>query len=188
MRVLAVSFLLSAVDVAALPASAPSPPLKQYDRLSQMKASLLHSLASGAGHLQTMLASAGMMMGDPEAGMGMYSRNLVHREYEAMTGWWCANPGRPANSTLCARRAFAQSLKSLNGDAKKAAVKAQQATHDAASPAVRKAMSDEAKRMVDAYCKAAPTTMAVGATTTICARSLGILEMGKRLFQKRHNT
>ena len=140
---------------------------------------MLTALGAGATKVQHMLSGAGLMMGDPD-GFGVFSSRLVHSEYEAMTTWWCGlkEPQRPANSALCARRALAQRLKGLSGEAKKAAMKAQPQDH---SPEARKAMSEEAKRMVNAYCKG---SQAIGATTTVCARTLGVLEMGKRLFKK----
>ena len=80
---------------------------------------------------------------------------------------------------MCKKRDLA---KSLNGmpDAKKAAMKAEQAK--ANTPEARKALSAEARKMIDAYCK---PSNAVGASTTICLRTVSVLEMGKRLF-KRH--
>merc|ERR1719198_2747395 len=119
-------------------------------------------------------------MGDPDAQMGVFSKGLVHREYETMTSWWCSQPALSVNSPMCARRTMIQSVKGMSPEAKAAALKAKGIGIDPAKD--RKAMSDEAKRMVEAYCKRGGSdgSLALGATTTICARTLGVLEMGKR--------
>ena len=159
-------------------ASADSSPVSTKASVQHMKASLLQALHSGAGKLKTLLTIAG-----PQA-VGKLHNDLVHKEYETMTSWWCGKKA-PQDSKLCQRRAFAQQLKGMSADAKRKAVQAQAAQ---ASPAARKAMSEEAKQMVDAYCKPAPgSTDAVGAQSSICVRMLSVLEVGKRLIKRQNN-
>ena len=164
-------------------ASAASPPSSNDGKstkssVQHMKSALLQALHSGAGKLKTLLTIAG-----PQA-VGKLHSDLVHKEYEAMTSWWCGNKA-PPDSKLCQRRALAQQLKGMSADAKRKAVQAQAAQ---ASPAARKSMSDEAKQMVDAYCKPSPGSAdAVGAQSSICVRMLSVLEVGKRLIKRQSN-
>ena len=168
----------SALPAGSKSASADSSPVSTKASVQHMKASLLQALHSGAGKLKTLLTIAG-----PQA-VGKLHNDLVHKEYETMTSWWCGKKA-PQDSKLCQRRAFAQQLKGMSADAKRKAVQAQAAQ---ASPAARKAMSEEAKQMVDAYCKPAPgSTDAVGAQSSICVRMLSVLEVGKRLIKRQNN-
>jgi hypothetical protein len=180
----------TAAAASPLPADAAADSrLAKHSSLAHLKASLLQTLHAGASRVHKLLAGNGAMMGDPE-GMGVFHQSTVHKEYDAMTTWWCSS--NPPNSKLCARRAAVLALKGQRAD------KAQKPPH-AESPEARKAMSEEAKKMVEAYCKpssdnggSAPGTgglrgSAPGANTTLCARTLSILEMGKRFF-RRHVT
>ena len=85
---------------------------------------LLQALHSGAGKLKTLLTIAG-----PQA-VGKLHNDLVHKEYETMTSWWCGKKA-PQDSKLCQRRAFAQQLKGMSADAKRKAVQAQAAASEA---------------------------------------------------------
>jgi hypothetical protein len=140
---------------------------------------LLHDLHDGAGKLSTLLQSAAPLVGSAAS-----PPLLFNKEYDRMTEWWCRDR-QLSSSNLCSRRAYAARLKQLDGEAKKKALHSPEYraftahTKDATR---RKAMADEAKQMLESFCK---TTEA--ASLQICVRTLGVLEMGKRLWRRQHN-
>ena len=99
---------------------------------------------------------------------------LVNTEYDSMTRFWCAQPQR-ATSSICKRRAFTERLKVLSGDARKKALA--EAPPRPSTAAARKAMSDDAKQMVQAWCATAE-----GGATQLCVQSIGVLELGLSLI------
>ena len=182
MRILAVVALLavcaSAAPAGVPPADAPSGGGgSRAEHMQQLKASLLQALSKGAHEVRSMLASAGAMMGDPD-GFAVFGQRMMRVEYDNMTAWWCAQASRPADSTICTRRALIQKLKGLSPEAKKVAIKAQPLPHDASTTEGRKAMTDEARRMLNAYCKAD-----AGAGSAICVQTMSVLERGKRMWR-----
>ena len=182
-----------AAKVGMQPKPAASVP-QQFFTLQQLKSSMLSSLTMGANHVQAMLKSVGVSMGRPDE--WIFKHRDMHREYDEMTAWWCrmqqgSKPG--AESALCAKRVVAARLKTMSGDAKRAALA--QAKRDAEDPVKRKKVTDEAKRMVEAYCKAhfkgggsdrtvgPPVGLAgVGGQSSICTATVSVLDMGKKFF------
>ena len=95
-----------------------------------------------------------------------------------MIAWWCEQPAH-REGAVCTRRAFAERLKTLKGESKKAALREHHA--EPASATAHKAMTDEAKAMLKSFC-ATPQ----GAPMQLCQKSLSILEMSKRLWRLQH--
>lgn len=185
----------AAVPVAADPSGAPPHAAigkaggkpgepQDFEKLSTLKSHVLMSLASGANKVHALLSSVGVNMRHPQT--WMTSRSVTHREYEQMTEWWCKlqRGGKTSTtSNLCAKREHAQQLRTMSADAKKAAQA--KAKHEMEDPATRKALSEEAKRMVDAYCKGSQVGAdGHGAGTSICSKTVSVLDMSRRLFNR----
>ena len=167
---------LPVTNKAVAPDGSASPPTHahatQFSSSQQFKGALLQALYSGSSKVKTLLASVGVTLGTKAA---------VHSEYDQMAAWWCAQKSRPADSTLCAKREFTAKIKGMTPEQKKVAMKSQLA--QPASAVARKAMGDEAKQMIDAYCK----TSGRGTMTTICSHTTSLLDAGKKKLSKMIN-
>lgn len=164
------------------PATAGVP--QEYSTLQQLKGVMLASLSAGASKVQAVLKSVGVNMGKPDE--WIFKKRDMHREYDDMTSWWCRsqqNNKAGEKSGLCAKRDLAARLKTMSGDAKKAVLA--QAKRDSLDPVLRKKVADEAKKMVDQYCKThSESTGAPGAGSSICKATTSVLDMRKKLFNR----
>ena len=107
----------------------------------------------------------------PDAAAGVPMFGSLHKEYDAMTDWWCEGGGKEAAA------AFSDSSFCLTRRAKNdPSTRAKGITDDH-----RQQKMEEAKVMIQHYCKTSQ-----GAETQICIRSIGLVETGKRLFHRVH--
>ena len=146
--------------------AASSPPEKK------LKQTLLQRLHDGTMKLKSLFSSAAALAS--ESSLPVVGKvGSLSKEYEAMAHWWCEENGRQQASkaasaqvgyasSLCARRTLAKQLTGLSSVEKKK--KLDQQTPKTA--AERKRETDEAKQMVEHFCRTG-----AGTTMQICVRS-----------------
>lgn len=161
-------------------AAAPAPGSGGPESGKSLKQKFLQSLSDGAGKLKSyfnFIAHSTAIDSLPVIGG-------FGKEYDAMSTWWCSDKGRevalksghPATG-LCARIALSKKLSGLPAAEKKKQL-------EALLKADRKGEMEEAKRMVQHFCRTSQ-----GERLQMCVRSIGILESAKHvLWQRQQNT